>query len=257
MKNNSIRILVLIFTIATIIVSYLSEALPLNDLSTREIADKFNILFVPAPYVFSIWGLIYLMTLVYAIYQLKKETLETIMIDRVGGWFLLTCTANMSWIFLWHYEQFFLALVAIVILLLSLIKIYLLLTQSRPVGNGSFWIVDVTFSLYLGWLTVATISNITSFLDYIKWNGFGISPVIWTYLLLVAGLMITVLIVLRYYDGIFAAVIVWAFIGIGVNNLALPEVSYACFVAAAIAASLMLVGFYKTKKLPQANLLKR
>jgi hypothetical protein len=127
--------------------------------------------------------------------------------------------ANAAWLFLWHYEYFALTIVAMVALLLLLIAIYLRLgTGSTRVSKAEAWLVRVPFSIYLGWITVATIANATSLLDYLNWNGWGLTPVAWAVIMLVAGAVIASAVSITRGDIAYVLVIVWAYLGVAVKN---------------------------------------
>jgi hypothetical protein len=205
--------------IATIIVNGLANALPINGLTTAEISDSFPVLFVPAGYVFSIWGLIYLLLIVFGVYQALPAQRENPRLRRIGYWFALSNIANGVWIFLWHYELFPLTLVAMLTLLVSLIVVYERLEIGRGAAPaGERWLVNLPFSVYLGWITVATIANATTVLYDLGWNGFGIADATWAAALLVIGTIITGLMILRRGDVAYAGVIIWAFVGIMVKQ---------------------------------------
>ena len=125
----------------------MANALPLNGQSTGEISDRFQVYFVPAGYVFSIWGLIYLGLGAFAVYQALPAQREDPRLRRIGYLFALSCLANVAWLFLWHYEQFALTVVAMLPLLLSLIAIYLRLEIGRVrVPAIEEWLVRVPFA---------------------------------------------------------------------------------------------------------------
>jgi hypothetical protein len=218
---------------ATVVANGLANALPLNGQTTGEISDRFQVYFVPAGYVFSIWGLIYLGLGAFAVYQLLtalRAQQENPRLRRIGYLFALSCLANIAWIFLWHYELFALTVVAMVVLLLTLIAIYLRLEIGRaPVPAAEEWLVRVPFRIYLGWITVATIANVTSFLDYAGWSGWGIRPEVWAVIMLVAGAVIASAVGLTRGDGAYMLVIVWAFVGIAVKHAATPLVATAAW----------------------------
>jgi hypothetical protein len=138
---------------------------------------------------------------------------------RTGWLYVLSCVANAAWLFLWHYEYFALTIVAMAALLLLLIAIYLRLgTGSTRVSKAEAWLVRVPFSIYLGWITVATIANATSLLDYLNWNGWGLTPVAWAVIMLVAGAVITSAVSITRGDIAYVLVIVWAYVGVAVKN---------------------------------------
>jgi hypothetical protein len=254
MKRDTLRQVVnALAVVATIALNGLANALPLNGLTTGEISDRFQVYFVPAGYVFSIWGLIYLALIAFAVYQALPAQRENPRLRRVGYLFALSCLANVAWLFLWHYEVFPLTLVAMVVLLLSLIGIYLRLGIGRTqVSAAERWLVRVPFSIYLGWVTVATVANATSLLDYLQWNGWGVSPETWAVIMLVVGAGIASVVGLTRGDVAYMLVIVWAFAGIAVKHAATPVVATAAWVTAALVVVMLVVGALRHRKLAAA-----
>jgi benzodiazapine receptor len=243
MKDIVRQIAVLLSTIAVIIINGLANALPLNGQGTGEISDRFDVYFVPAGYVFSIWGLIYLALIGYSIYQVLPAQRENPRLRRIGWLYVLSCAANIAWLFLWHYEIFELTIVAMGALLVLLIAIYLSLGTGRtPASVAETWLVRVPFSIYLGWITVATIANVTSLLDYLNWGGWGIGPEIWAVIMLVVGAAIASAVSITRGDVAYVLVIVWAFAGITVKHSDTPTVAVTAGVMAAVVALTLLIG---------------
>jgi hypothetical protein len=238
MSKDIIRqISVVVALIITIVVNIMSNVLPFNGLTAPEIADSFDVYFVPAGYVFSIWSVIYLGLIAYAVFQLLPAQRENSRLRQTGWWFVLSCAANSIWLFLWHYGYFAFSVVAMLTLLISLIVIYLRLgIGQQSVAPGERWLVHLLFSVYLGWITVATIANITAFLDSINWNGFGIAPEIWTFIMLVVAIAVAGLMAYSRQDIAYLLVLIWAFIGIGVEQSDTPQIANASYLAAAIVA---------------------
>ena len=234
MKKQTVRVWInVVAVIATIAINGLANALPLNGLTTGEISDRFDVYFVPAGYVFSIWGVIYLGLIAFAIYQALPSQRDNPRLMRVGILFALSCVANVVWLFLWHYERFPLTLVAMLALLGFLIGVYLRLGIGREeVLGAERWMVRAPFSIYLGWVSVATIANVTSLLDYLGWNGWGISEAVWAVVMLVIGAVLTTVVSLSRRDVAYALVIVWAFAGIAVKHVGTPLVAISAVVAA-------------------------
>jgi len=245
MKDILRQVAVLLSTVAVIVVNGLANALPLNGQTTGEISDRFDVYFVPAGYVFSIWGLIYLALIGYSIYQVLPSQRENPRLRRTGWLYVLSCLANIAWLFLWHYEFFELTVVAMAGLLLLLIAIYLALGTGRTrVSAAETWLVRVPFSIYLGWITVATIANVTSLLDYLNWSGWGISPDLWAVIMLIVATIIASAVSLSRADVAYALVIIWAFVGIAVKHSATTNVAVTAWVAAAVVALMLLVGVF-------------
>jgi benzodiazapine receptor len=251
MKKDTVRQWInLLAVIAVIVLNGLANALPLNGQTTGEISDRFQVYFVPAGYVFSIWGLIYLGLIAFAVYQALPSQRDNPRLRGIGTLFTLSCVANVAWLFLWHYEVFPLTLVAMLSLLLLLIAIYLRLDIGRvQIRAAEKWLVHIPFSIYLGWITVATIANVTSLLDYLNWNGWGISPEAWTVIMLVAGVVIASAVSLTRGDVAYMLVIVWAFAGIAVKHAGTPVVATAAWVATALAALMLVAGLVFRKRL--------
>jgi hypothetical protein len=232
------QILNLIALIATVAVNGLANALPLNGQTTGDVADQIPTLFTPAGYVFGIWSVIYLGLLAFAIYQALPRQRDRSFLDRIGYWFVISCLFNSAWIFLWHYELFVPTLIAMVGLLISLIAIYLRLDIGRrPVPRAVKWLVHVPFSIYLGWISVATIANVSVALYTLGWGGWGIAPEAWTVLVLIVGAALGIAMILTRGEVAYPLVIAWAFIGVVVRRSDAPLIA----ITAGAATGLMLI----------------
>lgn len=236
MKRDIARQFTLIFTtIFALISNFAANALPLNGLTTGEVSDSFNVLFVPAGYVFSIWGLIYIGLLAYTVYHSLPSQRENPRLRATGWLAALSSLANGAWIYFWHYGLYPLTLITMLVLLASLVAIYLRLDLGRTRFTLSERLtVALPFSIYLGWITVATIANITALLAYAGWDGWGISASIWTLVLLAAGVLIAGAMAFTRPNLAYLLVLVWAFVGISVRWLELPVLNVAGFAAAGI-----------------------
>jgi benzodiazapine receptor len=250
MNKNIIRQSVnVVAVIATIVANGLANALPLNGQTTGEISDRFQVYFVPAGYVFSIWGLIYLGLILFAVYQALPGQRDNPRLSRIGYLFALSCVANIAWLFLWHYEQFPLTLVAMLSLLALLMAIYVRLGIGRVAAPTSErWFVHLPFSIYLGWVTVATIANVTSVLDYWSWGGWGISAEVWTVIMLIAGAGIASVVSLTRGDVAYMLVIMWAFAGIAIKHVDTPVVAVAAWIMTAVVALMLAVGIILNRR---------
>jgi len=242
MKTITTRQLVnIVTTLAVIVVNVLANALPLNGLNTGEISDRFDIYFVPAGYVFSIWGLIYLGLLAFTVYQALPSQRDNVNVARIGYLYTLSGVANIVWIFFWHYEVFTLTLLPMLIILGSLIAIYLRLNIGREaVSAWDRWLIHVPFSIYLGWISVATVANATQLLYYLNWGGWGIAPEVWAVIMLIIAAALALIDNLARGDVGYSLVFVWAYIGIAVKHGGTPAVMLPAAILAAVIA-LMLV----------------
>lgn len=237
MNRDVLRQWVTVLTIIILIVmNILANALPFNDMNTGEISDMFEVYFVPAGYVFSIWGLIYLGLVSYGVYQLLPAQRDNPRLRRIFWPFVIASLANIAWLFAWHYNYFFWTVVLMLVLLASLLIIYVRLGVNRErVSSGEKWMVHVPFSIYLGWISVATIANISDYLWYINWNGFGISDPTWAVIMLVVAVILGFLMAFLRRDIAYVLVLAWAFAGIGVRQSGTDLVSYTAWFAAGLA----------------------
>jgi hypothetical protein len=223
MKNVVRQILVAVSILATLVVNVLADALPLNGKNTGVISDQFQVWFVPAGYVFAIWGLIYIGLITYGVYQALPSQRDNPRLRNADGFFILSGVANCLWLFLWHYEQFVGTLAVMLVLLASLIAVYLRLgIGETKASKTETWLVRVPISVYLGWITVATVANVTELLDYLKWNGFGLPAYLWFLVVLVAVLVIATLMSVNRKDIAYTLVILWALAGVAYKNSADP-----------------------------------
>jgi hypothetical protein len=237
------QIVTIVITIAVIVVNGLANALPLNGQATGEISDRFDIFFVPAGYVFAIWGLIYLGLIAFSVYQALPSQRDNPRLKRIGALYALSGLANIAWIFLWHYEQFVWTIVAMLVLLASLIAIYLRLGTGRSrVSPAETWLVRVPFSIYLGWITVATIANATQLLYYLNWDGWGIAPEVWAAIMIAAATIVTLAVSLTRGDVAYVLVIVWALVGIALKHSDTLLVAISAWVAAGVVLLSLFIG---------------
>lgn len=237
--------------LAALAVNGMANALPLNGQLTGAISDKFKVFFVPAGYVFAIWGVIYLGWIAFLIYQALPAQRANPRLQRIGWLFALASLINAAWLFAWHFEQFPLSVVLMLSLLALLIAIYRRLDIGRVrVSAAETWCVDRPFSLYLGWISVATIANITDLLYAWRWDGLGIAPETWAVIMLMAASMISLLMALMRADTVFLLVIVWAFVGIAVKQAATPLVANAAFVMAALVLLMIPLGLWYRRNKP-------
>jgi hypothetical protein len=218
-KTNSkvIPILSALSFILMVTVNALANILPINGNSSGEVSDAYPNLFAPAGLTFAIWGLIYLLLIGYILYEndiIKDKSRQSPeSTRRIGQYFIISSLANSVWIFSWHYRQLPLSLILISVILLSLIAIHLELQKLVLTTKQKFFL-KLPFSIYFGWLTVATIANVTTLLASLHFKGFGIPEPYWMVVVLLVSLAITGTVVLKSKDAAYGAVIVWAYAGI-------------------------------------------
>lgn len=209
-----IRILLMtIAFLAVIVTNALANILPLNGQTTGEISNRILVLFTPAGYVFSIWSIIYLLLAIWIIafwVNLRKGQIPS---SKIALFFILSCIFNISWLLLWHYEFFIWSIAAMLGYLVALIALYLQYSNSERKFTER-----LPISVNMGWISVATIANISFVLTYHNWSGWGLSDQLWTVIMLTVATALALHIRFHHFDIPFALVFIWAFIGIAVKH---------------------------------------
>jgi benzodiazapine receptor len=242
MNRDLLRQIVTVVAFAiTVTLNSLANALPLNGQQTGAISDRFTVLVVPAGYVFAIWGVIYLGQLAFTVLQALPSRREDPLFRRLGYLPAVAGALNALWIVLWHWEVFAFTVPVMVALLVVLSAIYLRIravdgADGRASTGVVRWAARVPFSVYLGWITVATIANIAAMLSWAGFGGLGVAHEAWAVVVLVTGLAIASTVVLLARDPAYGLVIAWAYGGIVVKESAVAPVA----VTAAIGVVLML-----------------
>ena len=243
MRSDTLRQLVTVLTfLLTLAVNAAANALPINGQRTAEISDRFAVFVVPAGYVFAIWGVIYLLLAAFTAWQALPRNREDATLRSLGYLPALSGVLNTAWVVLFHYEAFALTVPVMVALLGTLIAIHLRLWERRDGLRGtSFWVVRVPFSVYLGWITVATIANVAQTLDSLGFTAFGIEPTIVASLVLLVGLAIAATFVHRFRDVAYGLVIIWAYAGIVVKEQDTALVPLVAAFSAIVVAGLVVL----------------
>jgi hypothetical protein len=240
-KDKARQFANLLSMLLALTVNILASALPLNGQNTGEISDRFQVYFVPAGYVFSIWAVIYLGWIAFMIFQFQPSQTENPRLRRLGYLLAISNIANAAWLFCWHYNKFGLSVLVMLPLLGLLIASYLRLNVNRSsITRIEYWSVDVLFSVYLGWITVATVANIADWLYLVEWNGFGIAAQIWAVIMLAVASLPGLGMALTRQDIGYLSVLVWAFIGIAVKQTSAPTVVLSAWLAAAAMLGLIV-----------------
>ncbi len=242
------------FYVAMIVVNFLANALPINNRTTGMISDAYFNLFAPAGINFSIWGLIYLLLGGYVVYQFTKwGRRKEKLFEKINFLFIITSIANISWIFAWHYDYIFFSVLLMLILLFSLIKTADILRREKLKFKERLFI-SIPFNVYFGWITVATIANITVFLVSLGWNGFGIADFVWTSIILLIGALIGILRMCKDENIAYGLVLIWAYFGIFFKHLSnsgfdgkYPSIIFTVVIC------LILFGFFLGKVFPKNN----
>jgi hypothetical protein len=222
-KFFNVKIWVLITFIVMVLVNTLANTLPINGQTTGAISDYYKNLFAPTGITFAIWGLIYFAIGCYTIYQTKifqknKNQEPNQMLHKIGKLFIISSLANAIWIFTWHYNLIVLSVVFMIIILICLIYINKELLKEK-LSKADKIFIKIPFSIYFGWITVATIANITAMLVGLGIPGVGEVQVIVTSLVIIIGLIISSLVIIKDKNYIYGLVIIWAYFGIYLKHV--------------------------------------
>jgi benzodiazapine receptor len=236
------------FALTVLVNSLAGSTTLIGGKTTADISNLNPTLITPAGYVFAIWGVIYILLGVFVIFQELPGEKDKSFQSRIGWLFVLSSVLNITWLFLWQNEILSLSVVIMFLLLSSLIAIYLRLNigkNSAPMREKLA--VHMPFSVYLGWITIATIANVGAFLVSVNWDGFGISQETWAILIIVVALLITLAVIVTRKDVAYALVIVWALAGIAVNQIANQNIVATAETSAATAAVVLVAALLYSK----------
>jgi hypothetical protein len=256
--KTSVKVAVGLSYVLMITMNVLANALPINGRTTAAVSDSYPNLFAPAGLTFAIWGVIYLLLGAHVLYQLglfqarggePESARRTALLERVGVLFAVSSLVNAGWIVSWHYQLIGLSALLLATILVLVIAITNTIRVAALSGRDRAF-VRLPFSAYFGWLTVATIANITVWLVSVGWDDFGLDETTWAVVIIAVGAVIGLTVVLRNRDLAYGLVLVWAYFGIWLKHTsatgfqgAYPAVIITTLVsmAALVAAGLVVV----------------
>jgi hypothetical protein len=245
-----IAIATLFAILATLTINVLSNFFPLKGANIGEISNTIlqGVQITPANYAFAIWGLIYIGLIAYGIYQLRPTQRRDPTLQRVDILLIVACVAQIIWVYLFTMRFFWLSVVAMLVILLALIGAYLKLGVGKVrVLRDRLWLAHIPLSIYLGWISVATIVNIASALYISNWDGWGISSAIWTAIVLVVATAIAGVVAIRT-DIAFSCVFIWAYIAIAIRHIDNPIIWITAVLGAIVLGILLIFSKNKTVK---------
>jgi hypothetical protein len=243
----SLSVLNLLGFLGTVVVNALANILPINGVTTGELSDRYPNLFVPAGLTFAIWGLIYVLLGIFVVYQLipsvRRAAQKVDFVRRIGPLFFISCLANIGWIFAWQYQILPLSMVMMLILLGCLLAIYLRLNIGKSdAARAEKYSVHLPFSVYLGWITIATIANVTALLVDTNWGRWGFSEQFWAVAVIIVGIAIALSILFTRKDVYYCLVVDWALLGILIKRLSVTTVPAQSVVVVTIVGLVLITG---------------
>ena len=228
------KVLNIIMFAVMVFMNYLANAIPINGKTTGQLSAEYPNLFVPAGITFSIWGVIYLLLLAFIFLQFRESNRS--IIQGISWLFAISCLLNGLWIVAWHYQQLLLSLLIMIGLLVSLI----LINQKFQLLPAS--ISKAAFGIYLGWICIATIANVTAFLVSVGWTGWGVSGQTWAITMILIGAVVASITLIRLSNPFIALAVIWAFAGIMIKRQAdYPSIFYVAIIGVAIVSAIVLM----------------
>jgi hypothetical protein len=236
-----IKLFNILMFVAMIMMNYLANALPMNGKTTGELSAQYPNLFVPAGITFSIWGIIYLLLFVFLIIQFQEQNRE--LIAAIGWAFAISCVLNGLWIVAWHYENLPVSLLIMIGLLVTLVLI-----NFKLAGIGNMF-TKFAFGVYLGWICIATIANVTALLVGYNWGAWGVSHETWAIIMIVAGAVISGIALIRLQNPFLGLAILWAFTGIIIKQQGVhPSIVFTAVAGIIFVGAIMIMVFVQKNR---------
>lgn len=208
-----LKIFIVLSYIFMITMNVLANSLPFYGRTTGEISNKYPTLFTPAGFTFSIWGVIYILLalLVFRVVNLPDSSFTDSTINPFVIATSVSFLLNGLWLVFWHRDNPWISTVVIISILLALIVAYLYIPKDQT-------LLRVAISVNLGWISVATIANITIALSATNIN-LLFSETVYFIALLVIGIGLVFMALYTQGDSVFALVFLWAYFGIFMRHL--------------------------------------
>lgn len=249
--------------VLVLLVNGLSQAQRWNDTTIGELSGKYENLFTPASYAFSIWGLIFIMLIGYSIFQIKRAFFsekETPSITQTGWWFTIANVLNAAWVVAFTYDYILVSVLIMLGILGSLLQIIRKTNMER--WDAPIEVIAMVWwpiCIYSGWIAVATIANVSVYLVSEGLGGGELTQIIWTMVMISIAVVINILMIWLRNMREFAAVAIWAFIAIYIRHKdGLESVAYFALAGAIILGVVTTIHAFKNRKyLPHLKLKER
>lgn len=240
--------------------AYLTQAKEINKEDVAQISARYESLFTPSGFTFAIWGLIYvtlgIMCLYHIVIAYKHDKFHPANTDleKMGGLFILVNLCSAAWLYAWTHEQISLSVGLIVMQLVGLLAInYRLHLYDTFKTPGLKICTQFPLSIYTGWISIATIANISSFFISKQWNGYNVAADEWVVIMISAAVLISIFMTLIRHNVYFGLVIAWGLYGIIVKREETTTESFPLIINAAwtgigIIAILSLIQWVKNIK---------
>ena len=234
------KILTLCAVASVILANVLTSVFPFNNHTNAQVTEQFRVHFVPTGYVFNIWWVIYALLAGFALYQFISDKKYEEKLNKIFPWFMVSCILNFVWLFLWH-SEFFLPTIGIMLLLsYALLRINMIIREGNKTHDfKSSLLLHTTFSVYFGWIAVSTSLTAVDVVWHLGFNGLMLTGQVWAAIMTVFLSLFGAYMLIKKEDVLFAAVVVWALVGIWINFPYVPLVNYTLLIVS-VALGLLL-----------------
>lgn len=243
MPSDKVRqALNLLFALAQPVVATLVN-LEISGPGIGTISDRYPTYVVPAGYAFSIWSLIFALALGYGVWQALPQQRENALLGRVGWGTAAALAATSVWMLVFQRSLFALSVIVMLWLLASLIWVVARTFAHGTRTRAEQWLVYITFSIFLGWITVATVANIAQTLTAYGWDGWGVPRETWGLIVLIAAGLIAAAVTFALQGNVaYALTVIWALVAVAVNQYTRAVPTNSTTVGAAAVAMIVVVG---------------
>jgi translocator protein len=252
--SNSNKIVILqagniIAFIVTLAINGLANTSIFGGKNTGQISDQYPTLITPAGYVFAIWGIIYALLAIFVIYQAMPSQRNNPYQKQISALFILSSVFNIIWILVWQYNYITASVIPMLALLGTLAVVYLRLgTGKTNAATKEKAYVRLPFSVYFAWITVATFADVAAALSFAGWVTWTSADVIWGLIAAAILLVITLMVIATRKDIAYGLVVIWALVGIGVKQSAVPTIVYTAYIGALIVALTLTIAVWRSKQ---------
>jgi TspO/MBR family len=215
--QRSMKIATVVAVFGTIGANFLFNIFPPQGVKIADLANGVysSTLFIPASYAFSIWGLIYCGLIAFSLYQLRLPEPRYSFALATRPWLILACVLQASWVYMFLQRSLLASTIVMIGLLLTIIRCYQLAEVGRrALSRWDRLFLHYPWSLYLGWISVATIVNVSITFKEYGWNGFGLPDPVWTIIMMAVATGLAVLLLKQRRDWLYAIVVAWALLAL-------------------------------------------
>ncbi|MFC3879132.1 hypothetical protein ACFOSV_03040 [Algoriphagus namhaensis] len=202
--------------------NYYSNTGNIGGKTVGELSAEYDNYFTPAGYAFAIWGLIYLALTAQAVFFIVRafdRTKESTFLSQIGPYLIIANIFNAGWLWFWLTENTGLSVVTMLGILLCLVIVILSLRMNISKESKIIQLlVRTPISIYAGWITVATVANISAYLAKIGWSGGPIDEITWTIIMMAVAALVNISIVFLRNLYAFPLVGMWALFAISVRH---------------------------------------